>query len=84
MKTLTNSDFEHWMLERQSRVEAALDAVLPVSMHAPGSLHSAMRYAALGGGKRIRPLLAYAAGELVEAELKRVDAVGTAVELIHA
>jgi len=71
------------MLERQSRVEAALDAVLPVSVHA-GGLHSAMRYAALGGGKRIRPLLAYAAGELVEAELKRVDAVGTAVELIHA
>ena len=72
------------MLERQSRVEAALDAVLPASGHAPRGLHSAMRYAALGGGKRIRPLLAYAAGELAEADAKRVDAVATAVELIHA
>lgn len=72
------------MLERQSRVEAALDAVLPVSGHAPSGLHSAMRYAALGGGKRIRPLLAYAAGELVEADVKRVDAVASTVELIHA
>jgi farnesyl diphosphate synthase len=72
------------MLERQSRVEAALDAVLPASGHAPSGLHSAMRYATLGGGKRIRPLLAYAAGELVDADLRRVDAVAAAVELIHA
>ena len=72
------------MLERQSRVEAALSAVLPASGHAPGGLHSAMRYAALGGGKRIRPLLAYAAAELVNAEMSRVDAVASAVELIHA
>jgi len=72
------------MLERQSRVEAALDAALPTSEHVPSGLHSAMRYATLGGGKRIRPLLAYAAGELVDADLKRVDIVATAVELIHA
>jgi farnesyl diphosphate synthase len=72
------------MLERQNRVESALDAVLPASGHAPGRLHSAMRYAALGGGKRIRPLLAYAAGELVDADVYRVDAVASAVELIHA
>lgn len=72
------------MLERQSRVEAALDAVLPTSGHAPSGLHSAMRYATLGGGKRIRPLLAYAAGELVDADLNRVDVAATAVELIHA
>jgi farnesyl diphosphate synthase len=72
------------MLERQNRVESALDAVLPASGHAPGRLHSAMRYAALGGGKRIRPLLAYAAGELVDADVDRVDAVASAVEMIHA
>lgn len=72
------------MLERQSKAEAALDAVLPASEHAPTGLHFAMRYAVLGGGKRIRPLLAYAAGELVNADPARVDAVATAVELIHA
>jgi farnesyl diphosphate synthase len=43
-----------------------------------------MRYAVLGGGKRIRPLLAYAAGEAIGAEAAVVDAAAAAVELIHA
>ncbi|NIO42012.1 MAG: geranyl transferase, partial [Burkholderiales bacterium] len=72
------------MLERQSRVEVALERVLPDVEHAPARLHSAMRYAVLGGGKRVRPLLAYAAGELVAAELGRLDLVASVVELIHA
>jgi len=84
VKPTTRSDFEHWMMERQGRVEAGLDAVLPVASLAPIRLHSALRYATLGGGKRIRPLLAYAAGELTDAELPRVDSVAVAVELIHA
>ena len=84
MTAATSSQFQHWMLEQQDRVENALDAMLPAADHAPAGLHSAMRYAALGGGKRIRPLLAYAAGELVSAEPLRVDSVACAVELIHA
>ena len=84
MTAATSSQFQHWMLEQQDRVENALDALLPAADHAPAGLHSAMRYAALGGGKRIRPLLAYAAGELVSAEPVRVDSVACAVELIHA
>jgi farnesyl diphosphate synthase len=43
-----------------------------------------MRYATLGGGKRMRPLLAYAAGELTGADPDDVDAPAAAVELIHA
>ena len=84
MTAAKTSGFQHWMLERQSRVEAALEALLPGVEHAPAHLHSAMRYAVLGGGKRVRPLLAYAAGELVAADLQRVDVVACAVELIHA
>jgi len=72
------------MLERQDRVEATLEKLLPGVDHAPARLHSAMRYAVLGGGKRVRPLLAYAAGELVEADPGRVDIAASAVELIHA
>ena len=60
------------MLERQGRVEAALERLLPGFEHAPSQLHSAMRYAVLGGGKRVRPLLAYAAGELLGADAGRV------------
>ncbi len=43
-----------------------------------------MRYAVLGGGKRVRPLLAFAAGELARAPTERIDAAACAVELIHA
>jgi len=68
----------------QSRVEAALDALLPTPDIAPYRLHEAMRYAALGGGKRVRPLLAFAAGEVNGADIKRVEVAAAAVELIHA
>ena len=43
-----------------------------------------MRYATLGGGKRVRPLLAFAAGELTDAQPEALDIVGCAVEMIHA
>ena len=72
------------MLERQARIEQVLETVLPREDVAPGRLHAAMRYAVLGGGKRVRPLLAYAAGELAQAAPHRVDRAAAAVELIHA
>jgi len=50
----------------------------------PERLHRAMRYAVLGGGKRVRPLLAFGAGELAEADPVRVEVVAAAVEMIHA
>ena len=84
MTKVRTSDFQHWMLERQDRVEVTLEKLLPGVDHAPSRLHSAMRYAVLGGGKRVRPLLAYAAGELVGADPERVDIAASSVELIHA
>ena len=77
------SDFAGWMQAHQARSEAALDRALPGSDIAPQRLHEAIRYAVLGGGKRIRPLLAYAAGEATDAAADRLDPVGAAVELIH-
>jgi farnesyl diphosphate synthase len=76
--------FAAWMHAVQQRVEHALDVRLPPVELDPRRLHDAMRYAALGGGKRVRPLLAYAAGELTSAPLARVERVAVAVELIHA
>lgn len=72
------------MQARQARIEQVLDARLPPVNVSPARLHQAMRYAVLGGGKRVRPLLAYAAGELGAADDERVDRVAAAVELIHA
>jgi farnesyl diphosphate synthase len=68
----------------QARMEAALQRFLPASATMPERLHRAMRYAVLGTGKRVRPLLAFAAGELTQAEPARVEVVAAAVEMIHA
>jgi len=81
---MSGDDLKHWMIAIQARTEATLEAHLPPADVAPERLHEAMRYATLGGGKRVRPLLAHAAGELVRADPTVVDAVACAVELIHA
>jgi len=72
--------FERW----RARSEAFLDTCLPEATRAPQRLHAAMRHAATGGGKRMRPLLVYAAGHLLGAEEALLDAPAAAVELIHA
>jgi len=77
------SDFSDWLHACQSRTESALAARLPAADIAPERLHAAMRYASLGGGKRVRPMLAFAAGEAVSAPPEAVEAAACAVELIH-
>lgn len=67
-----------------ARVTERLDDALPASDQTPRSLHAAMRYAVLNGGKRIRPLLVYAAGECLGVPPDALDAPATAIELIHA
>ncbi|MFO1398043.1 MAG: farnesyl diphosphate synthase [Burkholderiales bacterium] len=76
--------FAVWSQERQRRIEDVLDRALAPSPGPLASLHEAMRYAVLGGGKRVRPLLAYAAGEVTGADPDRVDGAAAAVEMIHA
>jgi farnesyl diphosphate synthase len=68
----------------RARVEAALDKHLPPADLTPGRLHEAMRYAVLGGGKRVRPILVYGAGQALEVDERRLDGPASAVELIHA
>jgi farnesyl diphosphate synthase len=51
---------------------------------APQRLHDAMRYAVLGGGKRVRPVLVYATGETLGLSLERLDGAACAIEFIHA
>ena len=77
-------DWAVWCGERQRRIEDVLARHLPTADRVPIPLSNAMRYAVLDGGKRVRPLLAYAAGELVAAAADTVDSVAAAVELVHA
>jgi farnesyl diphosphate synthase len=77
------------MARVQARTEATLERLLPAKTIAPRRLHEAMRYAVLGGGKRIRPLLAFAAGEAAAGDPQRADGgrleiVACALECVHA
>ncbi len=65
------------------RIERVLEARLPAADARPASLHTAMRYAALGGGKRIRPLLCYACGEVLGVAPEKLDDAACAVECVH-
>ena len=73
-----------WQSNFRERVEAVLDRLLPAGNRVPARLHQAMRYAALGEGKRIRPLLVYATGAAIGVAPESLDAPAAAVELIHA
>jgi farnesyl diphosphate synthase len=64
-------------------VEACLERCLPPENRRPERLHAAMRYAVLGGGKRVRPLLVYLTGEALGIPTARLDGPSVAVELIH-
>jgi farnesyl diphosphate synthase len=66
------------------RAEQALDRSLPAAEQSPADLHRAMRYAVLGGGKRLRPLLVYATAHAFGCHGRELDAAACAVELIHA
>jgi farnesyl diphosphate synthase len=77
-------DFQTWIAAHQQRFEEVLRKLLPSADLAPQRLHAAMRYSVLDGGKRVRPLLAFAAGELAGADIARVNYAAAAVELIHA
>lgn len=78
----TALDFLSWMNERLARTEDALSRW--VGVNAPADLGEAMRYAVLDGGKRLRPLLVWAASEAVGGQEAAALRAGCAVELIHA
>jgi farnesyl diphosphate synthase len=77
-------NFPDWLNYIQQRTETILQNVLPAASAAPTRLHGAMRYAVLGGGKRIRALLAHGAGGFTHARPEQLDRAACAVELIHA
>ena len=76
--------FEDRIATYQARVDVCLDEALPPASVAPERLHDAMRYAVFNGGKRVRPLLVYAAGESLGVDPVLLDAPAVAIELIHA
>ncbi|ARO68093.1 geranyl transferase [Xylella fastidiosa subsp. pauca] len=72
--------FTRW----RQRTDSYLERTLSIPTQAPQRLHAAMRYTVLSRGKRIRPLLVYAAGHLFHVDEPLLDVPAAAVELIHA
>ncbi|WP_425508340.1 (2E,6E)-farnesyl diphosphate synthase [Tahibacter amnicola] len=72
------------LLAHSARAETCLSQQLPPEEQPPTPLHRAMRYAVLGGGKRLRPMLVYAVGLALGARYEALDAAAAAVEIIHA
>jgi farnesyl diphosphate synthase len=81
---VSTDDLESRLRGYQSRVQSVLESVLPAADVSPQRLHAAQRYAVLGGGKRLRPLLVYCTGEALGIPTGALDAPAAAVELIHA
>ena len=77
-------NFKHRIAAYTERVDGRLEAALPQPTASPERLHHAMRYAVFNGGKRVRPLLVYAAGECLDVDARLLDAPAVAIELIHA
>lgn len=66
------------------RLEQLLADALSIDDVAPSRLHEVMRYSALAGGKRIRPILVYASGEALKTPIAALDRIAVAVECVHA
>ncbi len=79
-----SEEFEQRISYYSDRIAAKLDSVLPGPEVEPCRLHEAMRYSVFNGGKRVRPLLVYAAGECLQVPESRLDSPAAAIELIHA
>lgn len=76
--------FNHFQRAKTHQIEVALDKLLPDSLIEPTRLHEAMRYSTLNGGKRIRAMLVYATGHLLELPSNVLDDISCSIELIHA
>jgi geranylgeranyl diphosphate synthase type II len=76
-------DLAAYLADRRRQVEAALDRCLPGEDEPPASVHRAMRYSVMAGGKRLRPILVIAGAEAVGGHAERVMPTACALELIH-
>ncbi|WP_433783465.1 polyprenyl synthetase family protein [Pseudomonas frederiksbergensis] len=81
--TPVSQQFEAWKQAVLHSTTLTLERTLPASDEIPARLHEAMRYAVLGSGKRMRPLLCHAAGEAAAANPETLNVVGAALEMVH-
>ena len=76
-------DFPAWLAATQAQAETAVERYLPTTSTGQDTLHEAMSYVSVGGGKRFRPLLVAAAARLGAAEAEALSQAMAAIEYVH-
>lgn len=76
-------DIKSYLSKKKSMVDRTLEKLLPPAKTFPPSVHEAMRYSLFAGGKRVRPILAIAAAEALDAKTAGLLPIASAIELIH-
>ena len=77
------ADFQGWLRRTRSVIEKTLRACVPAATTKPATIHRAMRYSLLAGGKRLRPVLCCAASEACGGTVRDALPAACAVELVH-
>ena len=76
-------DFPAWLAATQAQAETAVERYLPTTSTGQDTLHEAMSYVSVGGGKRFRPLLVAAAARLGAADAEALSQAMAAIEYVH-
>lgn len=76
-------DIKSYFKQKAIGVDAWLDRLLPAESAPPATIHQAMRYSTFAGGKRLRPILTLAAGEIFGATEQQLVPLACALEMIH-
>jgi geranylgeranyl diphosphate synthase type II len=82
-RTVNTVGIQEYLEAAGRRIDEELDRLLPPADHFPASIHAAMRYSVLAGGKRLRPILCLESGRLLGGEERMLLRLGSALELIH-
>jgi geranylgeranyl diphosphate synthase type II len=81
---MTPADLNRWIKRTRALVEKSLRTSVPAATTKPATIHRAMRYSLLSGGKRLRPLLCCAASEACGGTARAALPAAVAVEMVHA
>jgi geranylgeranyl diphosphate synthase type II len=76
-------DIKAYLAESKNEVDRTLEQLLPAEEEAPSTIHKAMRYSVLAGGKRVRPILTLASGQSLGGDKEVLLRLGAAIEMMH-
>jgi len=83
LNTVSTETIQQYLETASGQIDKELDRLLPPADHFPPSIHLAMRYSVLAGGKRLRPILCLEAGRLLGGDERTLVRLGSGLELVH-